>query len=236
MSHSETFEAWRPEKASHFESFQGWGPEKASHFESFQGWGLENASHFESSGGCRLRKVSHGESFRGCPLRKVSHGAGLGLYGLRHGVVGASGAFLRGLDLGMVPRGPSVGGWIWGARASLYSMVERRHQAWQGASVSKQGSVSGGRVAFPACSRMAQGSCLCGSDVRVPCVPEAGFLLLRSLPDKSGRWVGARWRVVRHPGGRLAIVASTTAALTPIRHLRSQIRLNLIGIEDVGRS
>ena len=30
--------------------------------------------------------------------------------------------------------------------------------------------------------------------------------------------------------------SSTTAALTPIRHLRSQIRLNLIGIEDVGRS
>ena len=156
-------------------------------------------SHFESSGGCRLRKVSHGESFRGCPLRKVSHGAGLGLYGLRHGVVGASGAFLRGLDLGMVPRGPSVGGWIWGARASLYSMVERRHQAWQGASVSKQGSVSGGRVAFPACSRMAQGSCLCGSDVWVPCVLEAGFLFYghcRTNPGaglvRDGGWFGTR--------------------------------------------
>ena len=135
---------------------------------------------------------------------------------------GASRAVGRGLDLGRT--GP------------LYSMIRICHEAWQGASVSKQGSVSGGRVAFPACSRMAQGSCLCGSDVRVPCVPEAGFLLLRSLPDKSGRWVGARWRVVRHTGGRLAIVASTTAALTPIRHLRSQIRLNLIGIEDVGRS
>ena len=66
MSHSETFEAWRPEKASHFESFRGWGPEKASHFESCGGW--------------RLRKVSH-----------VSHFAGLGVYGLRPGVVWASG-------------------------------------------------------------------------------------------------------------------------------------------------
>ena len=127
----------------------------------------------------------------------VSHGAGLGLYGLRPGVVQASGAFLRGLDLGMVPRGPLVAVWIWRALVPLHLMVERRHEAWQGASVSKQGSVSGGRVAFPACSRMAQDSCLCGSDVRVPCVLEAGFLFLRSLPTnpgaglvRDGGWIG----------------------------------------------
>ena len=51
---------------------------------------------------------------------------------------GRAGALLRCLDLGMGPRGPSVAGWIWGARAPLYSMVRICHEAWQGASVSNQ--------------------------------------------------------------------------------------------------
>ena len=51
---------------------------------------------------------------------------------------GRAGALLRCRDLGMVPRGPSVAGWIWGARAPLYSIVEICHEAWQGASASNQ--------------------------------------------------------------------------------------------------
>ena len=43
-------------------------------------------------------------------------------------------------------------------------------------------------------------------------------------------------RTVAEPLFEVSASASTTAALTPIRYLRSQIRLNLIGIEDVGRS
>ena len=49
-----------------------------------------------------------------------------------------AGAPLRCLDLGMVPSGPSVAGWIWGARAPLYSMVRGCHEAWQGAGVTGQ--------------------------------------------------------------------------------------------------
>ena len=146
VSHFETFEAWRPEKASHFESFGGWRLEKASHFESFGGWRLEKASHFESSGGWRIREVSH-----------VSHFAGSGVYG-PWGLswCGREGAFSRCSDVGMVPRGPSVAGWIWGARVPLYSMVRICHEAWQEASVTNQGSVSGGRARFkPAAPRIA---------------------------------------------------------------------------------
>ena len=76
----------------------------------------------------------------------MSHLAGLRVNGLRPGVERASGGVFAGLDLGIVPPGPLVACWIWGARAPLYSMVERCHEAWQEASVSNQGSVSGVRV------------------------------------------------------------------------------------------
>ena len=55
---------------------------------------------------------------------------------------------MRCSDLGMRPRGPSVAGWIRGARAPLYSMVRICHEARQGASVINQGSVSGGLARF----------------------------------------------------------------------------------------
>ena len=45
-----------------------------SHSETFESWRAEKASHFETLGDFRLREVSHGESFEGCGLRKVSHG------------------------------------------------------------------------------------------------------------------------------------------------------------------
>ena len=122
---------------SYFETFEAWWPYKASHFESFRGWRPYKASHFESSGGCRLQKVSH-----------VSHFAGLGVYGLGPGAVLASGgAFLRCLDLGMVPRGPLVGGWICGRTGPLYSMVRGCHEAWQGAGDTKYNCRSGKLIA-----------------------------------------------------------------------------------------
>ena len=100
---------------SHFESFESWRPYKASHFESFRGWRRDKASHFESSGDFRLREVSHGESFEGWRFRKVSHGESLcGPGGVGpsawHGMAwcGRAGALLQCLDLGMVPRGPLV--------------------------------------------------------------------------------------------------------------------------------
>ena len=71
----------------------------------------------------------------------MSHFAGLGVNGLRPGVVRPSGGVFAVPGLG--PRGLSVAGWIWGAWAPLYSMVTRRHEAWQGASVINQGSASG---------------------------------------------------------------------------------------------
>ena len=126
-SHFESFQSWTLRNVSHSEAFEAWRPEKASHFESFGGWRLENASYFESSGGWRLRKVSHVSHFvgRGAVSPSAWRGAG------------REGAFPRCLGLGMVPRGTSVGGWIWGARASLYSIVRICHEAWQGASVIK---------------------------------------------------------------------------------------------------
>ena len=133
---------------SYFETFEAWWPDKASHFESFRGWRPYKASHFESSGGCRLREVSHGESFGCCGHWKVSHGVGPGLDGLGPSAVLASGgAFLRCLDLGMVPRGPLVGGWICGRTGPLYSMVRGCHEAWQGAGVTKYNCRSGKLIA-----------------------------------------------------------------------------------------
>ena len=140
-SHFESFQSWTLRNVSHFESFEAWRPEKASHFESFRGWRPEKASHFESSGGWRLRKVCHGEScesFSGPGAVRPSAWGG----------AGAAGALLRCLDSGMVPRGPSVGGWIYGRAGPLELMVGRHHEAWQGASVTNLGSVSGGRVRF----------------------------------------------------------------------------------------
>ena len=78
------------------------------------------------------------ESF--CGLGYVCPSAWLG--------AGAAGALLRCLDLGIVPRWPSVADWIWGSWVPLYSMVRGCHEAWQGASVTNQGSVSGGRARF----------------------------------------------------------------------------------------
>ena len=124
---------------SHFESFESWRPYKASHFESFRGWGPEKASHFESSGGCRLRMASHGESFGGCRLREVSHGAGLGLNGLGHGPVLASGGVFAVFGLGHGASRAVGRGWICGHAGPLGLMVERRHEAWQGATVSNEG-------------------------------------------------------------------------------------------------
>ena len=96
-SHFETFQSWTLRNVSHFETFESWRRDKASHFESFRGWRRDKASHFESSGGWRLREVSH-----------VSHFAGLGLHGLRPGVVRASGCAFTVPGLGQVPRGPLV--------------------------------------------------------------------------------------------------------------------------------
>ena len=133
---------------SHFESFESWRAEKASHFESFRGWRRDKASHFESSGDFRLREVSHGESFGGCRLREVSHGVGLGPDGFWHGAVLASvGVFaVSGLGHGA---SRAVGrGWSCGRTGPLGSMVGRRHEAWQGAGVINQGFVSGSRARF----------------------------------------------------------------------------------------
>ena len=65
----------------------------------------------------------------------VSHGAGLGMDGPGHGAVGAS------VGVFAVP-GPGHGGsrtvgrgWICGRAGPLGLMVERRHEAWQGATV-----------------------------------------------------------------------------------------------------
>ena len=99
-SHFESFQSWTLRNVSHFESFEAWRPEKASHFESFQDWGPEKASHFESSGRWRLREVCH-----------VSHFAGLGLYGLRPGVVRASGCAFAVPGLGH-GASRSVGRWL----------------------------------------------------------------------------------------------------------------------------
>ena len=124
-SHFETFQSWTLRNVSHSETFEAWRPEKASHFESFRGWRRDNASHFESSGGCRLREVSHGEAFWGRGLRKVSHGeAWCGPCAVRRPwAYGASRAVGRGR--------------ICGRAGPLGLMVERRHEAWQGASVIK---------------------------------------------------------------------------------------------------
>ena len=101
---------------SHFETFESWRAEKASHFESFRGWRRDKASHFESSGDSRLREVSHGESFWGCRLRKVSHGVGLVPDGLGPGVVLASGGVFAVFGLGHGASRAVGRGWIWGAR------------------------------------------------------------------------------------------------------------------------
>ena len=78
----------------------------------------------------------------------MSHFAGLGLYGLLPGVVRASGGVFAVFGLG---HGASraVGRWLNLGRAGpLYSMVRICHEAWQGASVTNQGPVSGGRAHF----------------------------------------------------------------------------------------
>ena len=67
----------------------------------------------------------------------VSHGVGLGLDGPGHGAVGASvGVFaVPGLGHGA---SRAVGRcWICGRTGPLGLMVERRHEAWQGATVIK---------------------------------------------------------------------------------------------------
>ena len=99
----------------------------------------------------------------------------------------------------MRPRGPSVAGWIRGARAPLYSMVRICHEARQGASVINQGSVSGGLARFqhaagwcwvPACAGVTFGYlassrpdfCFYG---HCRTNPGAGFL-------RDGGWLGTR--------------------------------------------
>ena len=69
----------------------------------------------------------------------VSHGSGLGLDGFRTGAVRASGGAFAVFGPGHgAPR--AVGrGWICGRTGPLGSMVERRHEAWQGAGVTNQG-------------------------------------------------------------------------------------------------
>ena len=67
----------------------------------------------------------------------VSHFAGSGVYGLRPGVVRASGCAFAVFGLGHGPSW-SVGRWLKLERAgSLYSMVRICHEAWQEASVTK---------------------------------------------------------------------------------------------------
>ncbi len=138
-SHFESFQSWTLRNVSHFETFESWRPYKASHFESFRGWRRDKASHFESSGDFRLREVSHGESFGGCRLRGVSHGAGLVPDGLGHGAVLARVGVFAVFGLGHGASRAVGRGWICGRTGPLVLMVERRHEAWQGASVRSSG-------------------------------------------------------------------------------------------------
>ena len=134
-SHFETFQSWTPRYVSHSETFESWRAEKASHFETFRGWRAEKASHFESLGDFRLREVSHGESFGGRGLREVSHGVGRGLDGPGHGAVLAGVGVFAVVGLGHGASRAVGRGWICGRAGPLGLIVERRHEAWQGTSV-----------------------------------------------------------------------------------------------------
>ena len=65
----------------------------------------------------------------------MSHFAGLGVNGLRPGVVRASGGVFAVLGLGHGASRAVGRGWICGRAGPLGLMVGRRHEAWQGASV-----------------------------------------------------------------------------------------------------
>ena len=68
---------------------------------------------------------------------KVSHGVGPVPDGLGHGAVGASGGVFAVSGLGHGASQAVGRGWICGRTDPLGLMVERRHEAWQGATVIK---------------------------------------------------------------------------------------------------
>ena len=70
----------------------------------------------------------------------VSHGVGPGLDGLRPGAVRASGGDFAVFRLGHGASRAVGRGWICGRTGPLGLMVERRHEAWQGVSVTKSHS------------------------------------------------------------------------------------------------
>ena len=65
----------------------------------------------------------------------MSHGVGLGLDGLGHGAVLASVGVFAVFGLGHGASRAVGRGWICGRTGPLGLMVERRHEAWQGATV-----------------------------------------------------------------------------------------------------